>query len=58
MTKADLLAAIAEVPDTALIYIDSGDGVLRSHVGVSYETDSEGAQGSIVLDWMDLEDDA
>ncbi|HXI78174.1 MAG TPA: hypothetical protein VNH21_13615 [Steroidobacteraceae bacterium] len=30
MTKAELLAALLEAPDHATVYIDPGDGVLRS----------------------------
>jgi hypothetical protein len=39
MTKADLVAAIADAPDDAIIYIDDGKGLLRSAIVVDVEPD-------------------
>jgi len=52
MTKAELLAAIADVPDDAEIYIDPGDGVLRSSVNISYE-EEDGEAGFVALGWIE-----
>lgn len=48
MTKAELVAAIAAAPDDALVYIDTGVGILHSQVAV----DADGSE--IILSFTKL----
>ena len=54
MTKIELIAAIAAAPDDASIYIDPGDGILRSAVTVVVpEPDDEGSD-LVILGFVEL----
>lgn len=49
MTKAELIAHIAAAPDGAFVFIDPGDGVLRSRIEV------EADEGEIILKFSEVE---
>jgi hypothetical protein len=56
MTKAELLAAIVAAPDLAIIYVDQGNGMLRSHVTVDVDVDDGGA-GTIIISYDEAPED-
>jgi hypothetical protein len=57
MTKAELLAALAPVPDDAPVFIDAADGILRSQVAVDATYD-ENEKWMVIISWSEIEEDA
>jgi hypothetical protein len=58
MTKAELIAAMAAAPDEATVYIDTDDGLLRSHLTVTVDDEDKPGEWTIVLAFDDDHPDA